>query len=163
MLGFIILFAQNFPNRRPDWMSEWRAVWSHWASDPLQPGTHLALAVVGGWFFLLGFLLLLLVGTGYRVGSRYFMVTMLGIPVRWVRLDNIRHVSTERVSWAERWHNQIFVKPQTVLVIRKRRGLFRHLVVTPKHRHALMAEINRARDVLVASEGIMPDFGPARR
>ena len=163
MLGFITLLAQQVPARETDWVGEWREVWSQWIADPLRPGTHLAMAVLGGWLLLVVGLLVLLICIRYRVGEKYLIVSIFGIPVRWVRLTNIRHVGTARVRFAEQWHNQILVKPQTVLVIRKRRGLIKNLVITPLHRHAFMAEIERARDALITSEGAPDDFGGPHR
>ena len=163
MLGLITLLAQELPGETVDWSGEGRATRSHWIEEILRPGKSLAVAVIGGWILLLILLALLKIATRYRVGPKHLIVSVLGLPVRRIRLDNIRYLTTQRVRFAERWHNQVFVKPQTVLVVRKRRGLFKNLVITPHQRHLFMAEINRARDGLVASEGILADFGGDRR
>lgn len=157
MLALISLLAQSGPSKSlldPEFLPQESLLARAIVQMP-QNRTVLLSVVVGGWFLLLGLLLLLLLTTRYRVSPRHLTVTVLGIPVRWIRLDDIRYMSTEPVRFAERWHNQLFPKPQTMLVIHRRHGWVRKLVLTPHQRFALMAEISRARDALVASEGVM--------
>ncbi len=88
----------------------------------------------------------------YRVTRRFLRISWLGLPVRWVRLKNIRQILTQRVSWAERWVNS-FKPSNRYLLIRKHSGLFKNLVITPKNHMVFKADLERARSQL-ASPGI---------
>lgn len=156
MTGFLLLFAQQMSGK-PDFeftgLPE-QSLLDRAASQLPHNPSLLLVSVVGAWFLLLGLLLGLLLSIRYRVGPRHFIVTLLGVPVRRVRLDNIKYMNTAAPALAEAWHCRLFPPPHSILVIRKRRGFFKNLVVTPPQRYLLMAEINRARDALVASEGL---------
>jgi hypothetical protein len=101
-------------------------------------------AVVLLWLMLIVMLLVMLKSINFRVGSKYFMVTLLGVPIRWIRIDNIRTIHTRRVRFAERWHNVILPHPDRALVIEKRRGLIKQLLITPEQRYVFKAELDRA-------------------
>ncbi len=75
------------------------------------------LAYVGLWLGAVLLLLFLKTRIGYRIGKKYFMVTLLGIPFRLVHLGNIRNIHSVRIRWAERWRNQIFATADRNLVI----------------------------------------------
>ncbi len=100
--------------------------------------------VVLVWLGLIGFLVFLLTHINYRIGSKRLVVTLLGIPVRWVHYDNVRNLHTHRIRFAEKWHNMLFPRSDRILVIEKRRGLFRRLVITPEVRYVFKAELDRA-------------------
>jgi hypothetical protein len=102
------------------------------------------LAGVGAWLGLVVILLFLLSRIDYRIGPKHLKVTLLGIPIRRLRLDNIRNIHTRRVRVAEKWHNQLFAKPDRILVIEKRRGLFKSFVITPEQRFVFKMELDRA-------------------
>ena len=102
------------------------------------------LVVVVAWFGLIVLGVFLLRRISYRVGSKRFMVTLLGIPIRWVRLDNIRGIHPRHVRFSEKWHNTIFNKNDRILVIQKKRGLLKHLEITPEQRFVFKAELDRA-------------------
>ncbi len=94
-----------------------------------------------------GILILLILSKAtirYRVTPHYLRISWLGLPVRWVRLKNIRQVLTQRVPWAERWSNS-FKPSNRYLLIRKHSGLFRNLVITPKNHMVFKADLERAR------------------
>ena len=95
------------------------------------------LALVGLGFFLVGQI-------NYRIGAKSLQVTLLGIPFRWVRLDNIRNIHTRRIRLGEKWHNKLFRKGDRILVIDKRRGLFKRLQITPEQRYVFKADLDRA-------------------
>ena len=84
----------------------------------------------------------------YRVTARHLQILIFGIPVRWLRLDNIKYVGTARVYIAEKWPNGWFPSHQRRLVIRKRRGLIKNFIITPRNRYVVKAEIDRAREAL---------------
>jgi hypothetical protein len=81
----------------------------------------------------------------YRIGSKFLVISWLGIPVRWVRLSNIAHVTPERFAWSERWFNAFRVRHR-ILTIHRRTGLMRKMCISPKNRFVFRAELNRARE-----------------
>ncbi len=101
-------------------------------------------SAVGLW--LLAFLALSLVTIRYRITPRQLVITWLGLPVRWVRLHNIRRIRLHPVPWAERWYNRL--TPGTrFLLIEKRSGVFcRHLAITPKNHLVFKADLEQARE-----------------
>ncbi len=108
----------------------------------------------GPWLLVLGALVVATLALGiivflvgridYRITERHLQVTLLGIPIRRLRLDNVRHISSHRPPVSERWPNQIFIRRDRVLVIEKRRGLFRHFLITPEQRYTFKAALDRA-------------------
>ena len=100
--------------------------------------------VIVVWLALVALGILLIRRVSYRIGAKTLQVTLLGIPIRWVRFDNIRNIHTRRVRIAEKWRNQIFIRYDRILVIEKRRGLFRHFEITPEQRYVFKAELDRA-------------------
>lgn len=101
-----------------------------------------------------GLLLLILtkVTIRYHITSRFLRISWMGLPIRWVRLKNIRQVMTHRVSWAERWTNT-FRHSNRYLLIRKHSGLWKHLVITPRNHMVFRAELDRARGQVFSSSG----------
>jgi hypothetical protein len=89
----------------------------------------------------------------YRIGPRHLKVTLFGIPLRRLRLDNIRHISTHRPFFCERWQNQVLLRRDRVLVIEKRRGLIRCVLITPEQRFVFKAALDRA---IRAANGLPP-------
>jgi hypothetical protein len=81
----------------------------------------------------------------YRIGSKFLIITWLGIPLRWIRLTNIAHVTPERFAWAERWFNAFRVRHR-VLTVHRRHGLVRRISISPPNRFVFRAELNRARE-----------------
>ena len=102
------------------------------------------LAVLLAWLGLIFLLLFLLRHIDFRIGPKHLKVTLLGIPIRRVRLDNIRNLHTRRVRFAERWHNMLLTQPDRVLVIEKKRGLIKHFIITPEQRYVFKSELDRA-------------------
>lgn len=88
----------------------------------------------------------------YRITARHLQIRLFGIPIRRVRLDNIRYVGTARVVFAEKWPNGWFPSHHRFLVIRKRRGLIKNFIITPHQRYVFKAEIDRARQALGLDE-----------
>jgi hypothetical protein len=79
----------------------------------------------------------------YRITSRWLLITVLGLPVRWVSLKNIRFISDHCREPYEPWPNTHNSKTRA-LFIRKRRGLFRTLLITPQKRFVFKAELEKA-------------------
>ncbi len=112
-----------------------------------------------------GILILLVLSKGtirYRVTSRFLRISWLGLPVRWVRLKNIRQILTQRVFWAEPWSNS-FKHSNRYLLIRKHSGLFKSLVITPKNHMVFRADLERARSQLAPPEVPTAGTNPAGR
>lgn len=88
--------------------------------------------------------LLLIVPTmRYRVTKRALVITALGLPVRWVSLKNIRYITDYAREVAEPWPNAYNANGRQ-LFVRKRRGIFHTLMITPEKRFVFKAEIERA-------------------
>ena len=96
-----------------------------------------------GIFAAAGLLLWSATTIRYRVTERHLRISWLGLPLRWVRLENIKHVGNRPVFWAERWPSVLF-DSRRMLVIRRRRGLFRNLVITPQYPFEFKAALERA-------------------
>ena len=79
----------------------------------------------------------------YRVTPRHLEVTVFGLCVRRLPLSDIRYVSKRRTALAENWWNTLFPRKR-ILVIHRRTGWFKNFVITPKHRYAFKAELERA-------------------
>lgn len=103
-----------------------------------------SLAVVVGTCFLV----FSVAAIRYQITARHLRVTWLGVPVRWIRLEDIRHIGTRPVAWAERWPNVLFQTGRT-LVIRRRRGLCKNLLITPPYPFEFKATLEQARENLV--------------
>lgn len=101
---------------------------------------------------------LVILGIRYRITPRHLVVTWLGVPVRWVRLDKIRSVGTTPVWWAERWPNTLRWRGR-YLVVRKNGWLFHHMIITPSHPFVFRAELLRARDAFLGVNA--PEEAPA--
>ena len=89
-----------------------------------------ALAGMAGMIALAGLSMLVIRSIRYRVTKTHLKVILLGVPIRRVRLDNIRHIGNKPVRWAERWASAPFDVGR-LLVVRRKRGLFKNFVITP--------------------------------
>ena len=79
----------------------------------------------------------------YTITDTHLHVTLFGLCLRRIRLSDIERVSKRQSGLAERWHNTLS-SSHRVLVIRRRRGLLKEFVITPKNRYAFKAELERA-------------------
>ena len=99
--------------------------------------------ILAGCFGAVVVLMLSLVTIRYRITRRFLKITWLGLPVRLMRLTNIAHIGFTPVFWAEKWPNT-FKPGNRRLVIQKRSGLFKHLVITPRNHFVFKAEMDKA-------------------
>ena len=84
---------------------------------------------------------LLFFTTKYRVSPKRVTITVLGIPVRWISIQNIKHMSTDTRFWAERWYNTLNFANRRV-AIRTRSGILcRTIIITPADPHQFMHEV----------------------
>lgn len=104
-----------------------------------------------------GLLLWSVTSIRYQITPRYLRVTWLGVPVRWIRLADIKHIGNKPVAWAERWPNVLFDSRRT-LVLRRRRGLFRSFLITPKYPFEFKMTLEQARNTVLA-ESLGPHLG----
>ena len=79
----------------------------------------------------------------YRVNKNHFEILLFGLPIRWVSLDNIHEVSKKHTPWAEQWWCT-WRPHRRRLLIRRKSGLIKNIVVTPKYRYELKAELEKA-------------------
>ena len=90
----------------------------------------------------------------YRITKTHFEITLFGIPLRWVRLQDITLVSKSRIKWAEPWSNT-WRGSRRRIVIQKRRGFFKNIIVTPQFRYEFKVDLERAS--LKAKGKMAPD------
>ena len=80
----------------------------------------------------------------YCITPRHFKVTLFGLCLRRVRLEDIELVSKRRPKGlAENWWNTLHPSHRT-LVIRRYRGLLRNIVITPRNRYIFKTSLERA-------------------
>jgi hypothetical protein len=80
----------------------------------------------------------------YRIGPKSVLITLFGVPVRRLGLDNIRHISSRRGGFCESWPNVLFPNRDRILVIEKRHGVLKRLMITPPQRYVFKAALDRA-------------------
>jgi uncharacterized protein (UPF0248 family) len=92
---------------------------------------------------LVGALLAFITQLRYSITDRHLRVTLFGLCLRRVQLSDITSVSKRLVHWAERWQNTL-QPAHRVLVIHRRRGLFKDFVITPANRYVFKSELEKA-------------------
>ena len=124
-------------------------------------GLRVLAGAAGGLLLLLA-LRLLMAGLAYRVTELHFEITLFGVCVRRVPLTDIRYLSKHRSGLAEYWWNTAW-PAKRILVIRRRRGWLKNLVITPENRYAFKAEVERAMARLPQGEAGAAEADPAVR
>jgi hypothetical protein len=80
----------------------------------------------------------------YHITPRHLKVTLFRIPLRRVRISNIASVSKRRAGGlAENWWSTLRPNHRS-LVIRRKRGLIKNVVITPRNRYVFKTELERA-------------------
>ena len=80
----------------------------------------------------------------YRVGSRHVKVLLFGVCIRRIPYAKIEAISKRRgPGWAEHWLSTLKHKHR-LLVIRRKGGLFKNFMITPKNRYVFKTELERA-------------------
>jgi uncharacterized protein (UPF0248 family) len=78
----------------------------------------------------------------YVLTDRHLKVTLFGLCLRRIRLADIESVSKRQAHRAEKWYNTL--KPaHRILVIRRRRGLFKDFIITPRNRYVFKTELEQ--------------------
>ena len=106
-------------------------------------------SAIGLWVAVL--LFVSVVTIRYRITARHLVISWLGLPVRWLRLKKIKQITVQRRFWVERWFNSL-TPANRYLLLEKNFGLvFRHLAITPRNHLIFKAELEAARQRLLAS------------
>ena len=107
---------------------------------------------VGAWLGCLLLIVFLLFTINYRITETHLVITLLRIPIRWIRIRDIRHMGTEPKGWAERWYNTLAPLHRRLTIRRKSGIFFKTLVITPKNPYLVMHDLEAARRKLKAIE-----------
>jgi len=99
--------------------------------------------IAGGLAAFILAIFLIVPAIRYRVTPRNLVISLFGLPIRWVSLKNIRYITDHAKSVSEKWPNTHNPNGRQ-LYIRKRRGIFHTLMITPPKRFVFKAEIERA-------------------
>lgn len=80
----------------------------------------------------------------YQIGSRHFKIKLFGLCLRRIPLEDIHYITKRRpAGLAENWWNTM--RPNhRMLIIRRYRGLCRNVIITPRNRYVLKAELEKA-------------------
>ena len=92
---------------------------------------------------LVAIVALLMTSIHYRITSSHLVIFCIGLPVRRLALRHMTSVSKRRRFRAELWVNTFRFKHRK-LVIRRDRGLFREIVITPTYRYAFRNQLESA-------------------
>jgi hypothetical protein len=104
--------------------------------------------VVLAWFVFVALMMGSIKLLNYKVTARHLKVTWCGIPVRRLRLEDIKYISTKPGKWAEKWYNTS--RPRNrLLVMHRRSGWFKDFAITPRSPYVFKAELDRARRALL--------------
>jgi len=116
------------------------------------------LLIVAGVLVILVLLLCSVFTIRYRLTPRYLVIKWLWfLPVRLIALRNIKYVSAKHVFWAEKWCNTFSISNRT-LVITKRAGLLKEIVITPKNPFVFKAQLERARQELLGGDAALHEI-----
>jgi hypothetical protein len=93
----------------------------------------------------------------YRIGSRHVKVLLFGIPFRRLAIADIDSVSKRRGDGLSEHWPSTFRPKHRVLVLRRRRGLLRNFVITPKNRYVFKTDLERAMRRVNGTSNQPPD------
>lgn len=97
----------------------------------------------------------------YRITPRSLKVVWMGIPLRRVLLTDIEAVSKRPgPGRTENWWNT-FKPNHRILIIRRRRGVFRNFAITPTNRYVFRAELENA--IQSATNASIPKTSPEEK
>ncbi|MDA7618364.1 hypothetical protein OAE97_02470 [Verrucomicrobia bacterium] len=100
-------------------------------------------AIIGSILSLLGMLAILMLSVRYRVQSQCLKISCMGLTVRRFSLKEVTSVSKRRRYAAEHWINTFQTKHRR-LVIRRERGVFKEIVITPRYRYVFRRKLEEA-------------------
>lgn len=108
--------------------------------------------ILGIWIGGITLLALMFFSVNYRVTATRLWITIFGIPIRCIRIRDIRHMGTDPKVWAERWYNTLSPENRRLVIRRKHGILCRTMILTPKNPYVLMHELEKAKDKLKEEE-----------
>jgi hypothetical protein len=79
----------------------------------------------------------------YNIGKAHLRISLLGIPLRKIKLEKISRITKSRTSPAENWSNT-FKSSHRQLVIHRKGGLFKQLIITPRQRYIFKTTLEEA-------------------
>jgi hypothetical protein len=97
-----------------------------------------------GTVLLILLMLWLMTQINYRIGNRHLKITIFGITLRKIGLDNIVYATKrEPDRLSENWYNT-FKTNHRLLTIERERGLFKYVCITPRNRYVFLADLRDA-------------------
>ncbi|MBI2946067.1 MAG: hypothetical protein HYY23_00335 [Verrucomicrobia bacterium] len=137
----ILLFRSSSKNRETGFGCLKRV--SGWSMAKANMTKTLVFSALGLLILAFGFTWLVTF-VRYRITPRHFKVTLLGITLRRIRLEDIESVTKRRrLGLAENWWNTLHPSHRT-LVIRRNRGLIKNIVITPRNRYVFKTNLEKA-------------------
>jgi hypothetical protein len=107
-----------------------------------------------------GFIVWLRTQYRYRITHHHLEVILWGIPVRRFALRDISQVTIRHRVWAEHWWNT-WRPARRRLLIQRRRGWCRYVVLTPQRRYEFKTELERAVTAAAQPEPALAPGDPA--
>jgi hypothetical protein len=98
---------------------------------------------VGGFCLALLLFVELLGRINYRITSRHLEVRFFRVCMRRIALVDIKRVSKHRESFCEPWPNTLRTRKR-VLIITRRSGWFKSLIITPERRYLFRSRLRHA-------------------
>jgi hypothetical protein len=98
------------------------------------------LAALAIWIFLALFIFWARTRLYYNLTRKYLEVRWLSLRVRRFSLGDIEYISKYQNSWAEHWENT-WRPSHKRLVLHRRRGFMRDIVITPPFRYSFRREL----------------------
>ena len=95
--------------------------------------------LVGLWVLLIMYLVMQI---RYTIDDEYVRVIWIGRTVRKISLHDIEDVDTHCPLWNEHWCNTFFPSGRLVR-IRRKSGLFRNFVISPRDRDDFIRQLRR--------------------
>ena len=104
------------------------------------------LPLLGGLLVLAGLLHAIFVGMTFTVDATHVRVRFYGWTARRLALADLEYAAQDWAFWNEHWTNT--VNPRRLVLLRRRTGLFRNFLVSPRSPAAFLEEL-RAAGVVV--------------
>jgi len=76
----------------------------------------------------------------YELGENYLRVALGGVTLRKIPFSDIEFVDTKAPLWNEHWCNA-FITRGRIVRIRRKSGLVRNFIITPKDRETFIQEL----------------------
>lgn len=80
----------------------------------------------------------------YRIGSKHLKVLLFGVCIRRLPLLHVDSISKRKGEGLTEYWWSTFRPKHRLLVVRRKRGLFRNFGITPKNRYIFKTDLERA-------------------